>query len=417
MTEVQLKRRKLLQGCALLIPVLITPRLACAQSIIAVRTWPSDEYTRITLEMDQALKADHFILEGPHRLVLDITGAKMSPAIQSLLSQIKIDDPYVRTVRAAQNTPTVLRLVIELKQPVAPQVFTLRPISPYAHRLVVDLYSFEPKDPLTAFIADMDDDPLGSVIAQIDSRTPSPPPPSSTAPERKQPFIIALDPGHGGEDPGAVGRSGTREKDVVLAIAHRLRAMINTTPGMRAFMTRDGDYFVPLHVRVQKARRVKADLFISIHADAWIKPSARGGSVFVLSEKGASSSMARTLARQQNASDLIGGVKISTQDKHLARLLLDLSTSAQIRDSNQLGSKVLTRIGQVGRLHKPRVESAGFAVLKAPDIPSILVETAFISNPQEEALLRDPGHQQKLAAAIMAGINDYIGAGRLTAAR
>lgn len=414
----------------MLAPISCWAPAALANSILAVRTWPSDEYTRITLEIDQALQATHFLLDNPSRLVVDIQGARLNGQIQSLADKVGSDDPYIRRIRVGQHTPEVLRLVVDLRQKIAPQIFTLKPIAPYQHRLVLDLYPLEARDPLTALLLDMEDDPLGSIIAQVtDPKAATPatpggagtpgtrPPASPTQPPRTRSIIIALDPGHGGEDPGAVGRAGTYEKTVVLSIAKRLAALINVTPGMRAYLTRDADYFVPLHVRVQKARRVKADLFISIHADAWTKPSARGGSVYVLSEKGASSTMARTLARHQNASDLIGGVRIKTQDKAVAKVLLDLSTSAQIRNSSVLASSILKRMGTVGRLHKRAVESAGFAVLKAPDMPSILVETAFISNPEEEMLLRSPAHQQKLASAIMAGINDYVSSRQLLAAR
>jgi N-acetylmuramoyl-L-alanine amidase len=221
-------------------------------------------------------------------------------------------------------------------------------------------------------------------------------------------LTIALDPGHGGEDPGASGRTGLREKDVVLRIAHRLKTLIDTQPNMRAYLTRDGDYFVPLHVRVQKARRVRADLFVSIHADAWIKPSASGSSVFALSHRGASSSAARWMANKENAADLIGGVNLGSHDEQVAKVLLDLSTTAQIHDSLKLGNVFLEEIKKINRLHKDSVEQASFAVLKAPDIPSILVETAFISNPNEEALLKSNAHQDKLAMAMFTGIQRYL---------
>ncbi|MGB3275182.1 MAG: N-acetylmuramoyl-L-alanine amidase, partial [Castellaniella sp.] len=216
--------------------------------------------------------------------------------------------------------------------------------------------------------------------------------------------------GHGGEDPGAIGRRGTREKDIVLQIAHRLKKLIDAQPNMRAYLTRDRDYFVPLNVRVQKARRVQADLFISIHADAWIKPSARGSSVWALSQNGATSSAARWLAKKENDADLIGGVNLGAHNAQVAKVLLDLSTGAQINDSIRVGTQVLGEIGKINQLHKNRIERAGFAVLKAPDIPSILIETAFISNPQEEQLLRTAAHQQRIANAVFSGIRDYFSA-------
>jgi len=221
-------------------------------------------------------------------------------------------------------------------------------------------------------------------------------------------ITIALDPGQGGEDPGAIGRGGSREKDVVLAIAKRLKARLETQPNMRAMLTRDADYFVPLHVRVQKARKVQADLFVSIHADAWVEPTARGSSVFVLSEKGASSTAARWLANKENAADLIGRVNIQTHNRPLPHVLLDLSTTAQINDSLKVGSAVLRELGGINRLHKAAVEQAGFAVLKAPDIPSILIETAFISNPEEEAKLVDDAYQDRMADAVLKGIKKYF---------
>ncbi len=408
--------------------------MARAATILAVRTWPAEEYTRVTLELDRELKAEHFTLENPHRLVVDIQGLTMNGAINDLIAKVKPDDPYIASVRGAQNRPDVVRLVFDLKQAIAPQVFTLKPVGDYQFRLVLDLYPKIAQDPLLALLqrqpAIEDDDPLAKILEDIarnpvtpgqDELPPAPTVPGQIAkptpqpspaprPGRRRTLIVALDPGHGGEDPGAIGRGGTREKDVVLQIARRLKARIDRQPGMRAYLTRDGDYFVPLHVRVQKARRVRADLFVSIHADAWIKPSARGSSVFALSERGATSTAARWLADKENAADLIGGINLGSHDRQVARVLLDLSTTAQINDSLKIGRHVLDQLKTIGRLHKPHVEQAGFAVLKAPDIPSILVETAFISNPEEERLLRSSAHQEKLAAALLAGIENYFAA-------
>jgi N-acetylmuramoyl-L-alanine amidase len=412
-----------------------------AGTILAVRTWPADEYTRVTLEMDSELKAEHFTLEGPDRLVVDIEGLTMSRAINDLVSKIKPNDPYIESVRVAQNRPDVIRLVMDLKQPIAPQVFTLKPIGEYKYRLVLDLYPKVAQDPLLAIMDNKETDPLAQVLedlaqnspsqAPIPSvegqklppvatkpRSPAAPPPIATQPrDSSRPILVALDPGHGGEDPGAVGRSGTKEKDIVLSIARRLKKLIDAQPNMRAYLTRDNDYFVPLGVRVQKARRVKADLFISIHADAWIKPSARGSSVFALSQNGATSSAARWMAQRENDADLIGGVNLGSHNKQVAQVLLDLSTAAQINDSVQVGSRILGEIGKINKLHKNRVERAGFAVLKAPDIPSILVETAFISNPEEERLLRSPAHQDRIAKAMLSGIGDYFAASPALARR
>ncbi|MEI2417479.1 N-acetylmuramoyl-L-alanine amidase [Orrella sp. JC864] len=434
-------RRRLIGAAATLLLLPVIPRMAQAATILAVRTWPADEYTRITLELDSELKAEHFTLEGPHRLVVDIQGLTMTRTLDDLIRKVQPDDPYIASVRVAQNRENVVRLVFDLKQSIAPQVFTLKPVGEYQYRLVLDLYPKIAQDPIVALLKKqgaMDDDPLAKILediannpttpgeavppaptapGQIALPTPQPSPPAKPAPQpstpsraRRRTLTIALDPGHGGEDPGAIGPGGTREKDVVLQIAKRLQARIDATPGMRAYMTRDKDFFVPLHVRVQKARRVRADLFISIHADAWIKPTARGSSVFALSERGASSTTARMLASRENAADLIGGVNIGAQDRQIAKVLLDLSTTAQINDSLKVGSHLLEEIKAINRLHKPRVEQAGFAVLRAPDIPSILVETAFISNPAEERLLRSSAHQEKLAIAMMTGIERYFAA-------
>lgn len=409
-------------------------QLAHGATLLAVRVWPAEDYTRVTLESDAKLSARHFTAHGPERVVIDIDGLELSPQLRELVGKVASDDPFIAGVRIGQNQPRVVRLVIDLKQATAPQVFSLEPVAAYGHRLVFDLYPTVERDPLLALIADRLEpkpaertptpseraasdvgDALGDFIGKIPPRGATParlPKPADDAPSRprgtERLVVVALDPGHGGEDPGAIGPSGLREKDVVLQVALRLRDQINARPNMRAFLTRDADFFVPLQDRVRKARRVQADLFISIHADAFVKPHARGASVFALSESGASSVEARWMAQKENAADLVGGVNIKTKDSAVTRALLDMSTSAQIRDSLRLGSEVLGRIGQVGRLHKPRVEQAGFAVLKAPDIPSILVETAFISNPEEEAKLRDEDYRNKLVEALMNGIERYF---------
>lgn len=384
---------------------------------MAVRVWPADDYTRVTLENDTNLKTSHFIVKNPERLVVDIEGLELNATLKELVAKIQPNDPYIRQVRVGQNRPGVVRLVFDLKEEINPQVFTLAPIGEYKHRLIFDLYPVNPPDPIAALIM------KGEWSKEKPADTPAPPPVAEIRPEAAPPrpgagedkpsqltrmITIALDPGHGGEDPGAIGHGGSREKDVVLAIAKRLKAKIEQQPNMRVMLTRDGDYFVPLHVRVSKARKVQADLFVSIHADAWIETTARGSSVFVLSEKGASSTAARWLARKENSADLIGGVNLKGQDKLLASVLLDLSTTAQINDSLKLGKAVLAEIGGINRLHKVAVEQAGFAVLKAPDIPSILIETAFISNPEEEAKLTDDAYQDKMADAVLTGIRKYF---------
>jgi len=425
-------RRRLL-GAATILLLPVIPRVAMAAKLLAVRTWPADDYTRVTLELDSELRAEHFTLENPHRMVVDIQGMEMNPALNDLVRKVRPDDPYISSLRVAQNRSNVIRLVFDLKQAIAPQVFTLKPVGDYKFRLVLDLYPKVAQDPLTALLKKMpqkklDEDPLARVLNDI-SRNPKgtgmaavPVIPNSVAPPiapsnpsasptplgRRRMVTIALDAGHGGEDPGAIGKGGTREKDVVLAIAQKLKARIDATPGMRAYLTRDGDYFVPLHVRVEKARRVKADLFVSIHADAFPRPTAGGSSVYVLSDRGASSTAAKWLAEKENSADLIGGINIQTQNNQVAKILLDLSTSAQIKDSTQLALTMLDQLRGVYRLHKPQVENAGFAVLRAPDMPSILVETAFISNPEEEQMLRSAQSQDRFASAMHVGIQHFF---------
>ena len=440
-------RRTVLQAGSLVL-LLGTQQIARGATILAVRVWPAPEYSRVTLESDQPLRTKKFFVSTPPRLAVDIEGLDLSPELRELVAKVRPDDPNIAGIRVGQNAPGVVRLVVDLKQAALPRVFSLAPVAAYGHRLVFDLYPENPVDPLEALIAErLRDtgeitptspqheapppswsleaaDPLGELIARADApRKPAAPVAAPAAPPAPAPItlkaqhtdrliIIALDPGHGGEDPGAVGPAGTREKDVVLKVAHLLRERINaTTVGgnpMRAYLTRDGDYFVPLGTRVQKAQRVQADLFVSIHADAFTNPAARGASVFALSQNGASSSAARWLANKENQADLVGGLNVRAKDRHVQRALIDMSTTAQINDSLKLGSVLLGEIGNVGKLHKPRVEQAGFAVLKAPDIPSVLVETAFISNPQEEARLRTSAYQEQLADALMRGIIRYF---------
>lgn len=444
-------RRTVLKAGGTLLLSVLAPLPACAAQILAVRVWPAADYTRVTLENDSELKATHFMVADPPRLVVDIDGLALNDTLKSLVAKIESNDPYIKQVRVGQNRPNVVRLVFDLKEAVKPQVFTLAPVAGYRHRLIFDLYPLTAPDPLAALIEKRDWTPgdaapaeapalpsaagaaaatppvpdaiarLEAQMAGADNASPDQRAPASTRPlpaccstpqkvEQKveRMVTIALDPGHGGEDPGATGASGSHEKDIVLAIAKRLKARLEGLPNTRVMLTRDADYFVPLGVRVQKARKVQADLFVSIHADAFVERSARGSSVFVLSERGASSSAARWLANDQNRADLIGGVNLATHDKQLASVLFDLSTTAQINDSMKLGAAVLREIGGINRLHRGAVEQAGFAVLKAPDIPSILVETAFISNPEEEARLRDDGYQDQIAEAITKGIRRYF---------
>lgn len=407
-------RRTVLRAGATLLLSLVTPRIAQASQIAAVRVWPAVDYTRVAIETDEKLKATHFLVKDPNRLVVEIEGVDLDTKLKSLVAKIQPNDPYIAQVRVGQNRPGVVRMVFDLKTEIQPQVFTLAPVGEYRHRLVFDLYPAHPVDPIAEL--------LQKAPAPVPVPSPAPAEPSAAAgPVAKTPpeaaeepgdltrlVTIALDPGHGGEDPGAVGRGGNHEKNVVLAIARRLKGKLEQQPNVRVLLTRDGDYFVPLNVRVQKARKVQADLFVSIHADAFIEPTARGSSVFALSEKGASSTAARWLANKENAADLIGGINIRNKNPQLASVLLDLSTTAQINDSLKLARHMLREIGTVNRLHKPHVEQAGFAVLKAPDIPSVLVETAFISNPEEEAKLTDEKYQDQMADALRRGIMRYL---------
>ena len=378
----------------------------------------------MTLELEQPLEHSHLLVEDPHRLVIDLQGVAVDSALRELVSKVIPADPYIAQVRVGQFTPETMRLVFDLKQQVRPQVFTLAPVAQYKHRLVIDLYPTRPPDPLDLLIAQTEATALARGMAPSAPPAPEPPaargapvPPSAGGGgrllPRKPPAVsrmvtIAIDPGHGGEDPGAIGSRGTREKDVVLAVATRVRAKLADEPNMRAFLTRDGDYFVPLATRVSKARGVKADLFVSIHADAFVKPRARGSSVYVLSERGASSVEARWLASKENDADQVGGVNLRTRNRETAQLLMELMTTSQIRDSRKFAASVLSELGDIGQLHKPQVEQAGFAVLKAPDVPSILVETAFISNPEEEMKLRSARYQEELAEAIVRGIRAYF---------
>ena len=447
-------RRRVLGGAGALLS-LGAWHLAHGATILAVRMWPAPDYTRLTLESDVALRGQHLLFdEGPRRLVIDIDDLTLDDTLRDVARQVRVDDPYVADIRVSQPTPGKVRLELLLKQPIVPQQFSLTPVAPYRHRLVFDLIPTVEPDPLLALVREKEaaerqaaravDDALGDFIGRLDqeampgaptpgtattpppatglrrpipapgaSAVPTPSAPSQTpGPPRREAldrvFIVALDPGHGGEDPGAIGPGGLREKDVVLQIARQLRDALHARRGVRVLMTRDADFFVPLGERVRKARRVQADLFVSIHADAFVQPQARGGSVFALSTGGATSAAARWMAERENGADQVGGINLAVRDDLILRVMADMGTTAQIRDSLQLGQQVLSRMRDVGRLHKPRVEQAGFAVLKSPEIPSILVETAFISNPEEEALLRSPQWQARMVAALAEGIRRHL---------
>ncbi|WP_313953681.1 N-acetylmuramoyl-L-alanine amidase [Accumulibacter sp.] len=427
------QRRRLIKfaGASLFLTVSPISRASANRNagVVAVRIWPAPDYTRVTIEHSAPLKYTHFTVKDPERLVVDLEGIELTSVLESLAKKVSPDDPNIKLVRAGRYKPGVVRLVMELKTEVAPQVFELAPVGDYGHRLVLDVYPLNPPDPMLALLDSkgwlpapapvegssgaLPDNRPEAAGARPDSGTGKIAEQRSASRRQGKAVIdrlvtITLDPGHGGEDPGAVGSGGSYEKHVTLAVAKRLRAKIEAHPNMRVALTRDSDFFVPLQARVQKARRIQSDLFVSIHADAFVRPDANGSSVFVLSESGASSSAARYLAQKENASDLIGGVNIDVKDPVLARTLLDLSQTATISDSLKLGKAVLGEIGGINRLHKASVEQAGFAVLKAPDIPSILIETAFISNPEEEKRLNDDAYQDKMAEAIFAGIKKYL---------
>ena len=457
-----MKRRTLLQAGSIVL-TLGAAELVRGATIMTVRVWPAPEYSRVTIESDAGLVTKQLFVPSPPRLAVDIEGITLNPALRELVAKVQADDPNIAGIRVGQFTPTVVRLVVDLKHAIRPQVFSLSPVAAYQHRLVLDLYPVNEVDPLEALIAERltdtnkaaaanppkpaaSNDPLDALIAMHTQRPASNPvapggttaqnapktgaaradstgasglngtkPPAAalpTAPTTERLIIIALDPGHGGEDPGAIGPGGTKEKDVVLKLAHLLRERINNASvngnAMRAYLTRDADFFVPLGTRVQKARRVQADLFVSLHADAFFTPDPQGASVFALSQGGASSSAARWMAAKENKADLIGGLNVKAKDATVQRALLDMSTTAQINDSLKLGSNLLGEIKRVGKLHKPKVEQAAFAVLKAPDIPSVLVEAAFISNPSEEVKLNSEDYQNQLADALMRGIESYF---------
>lgn len=438
------------------LPLLFTPLLSvsvfvaqpahAASKVNSTRVWPANEYTRVTFESPAALKYQTFFVKDPERLVIDIENIEMGPALKELVDKIGKDDPFIQSVRVGINRPNVVRIVLDLKAEVKPQVFAVPPAGEFQHRLMLDIYPAKPVDPMLALLNDdvagfgrdissnsapnsatnsapdkaklapptgtTSGAPTASEAASVakDGKitVPAPKVPYSPKPLQLRPFTVVLDPGHGGEDPGAIGRRGTREKDIVLLIAKKLKETLGEDAQYRVALTRDADFFVPLHMRVQRARKLRADLFVSLHADAFVTPQANGSSVFALSEGGATSTAAKWLANKENDADLIGGVNLNVRDGNLARTLLDLSQTAQINDSLKVGKLVLAELGEFSRLHKPHVEQAGFAVLKAPDIPSILIETAFISNPDEENKLRDPNYQDKLAEAIADGVRGYF---------
>lgn len=461
-----MKRRTFLAQTSSLVLLLGYPQIASGASMLAVRMWPSEDYTRVTIESDWKLATNQFNLADPDRFVVDIKDMLLNEQLQKMGALVQTTDPFVSAIRVGQFQEDTVRIVFDLKQPVSPNVFTLDPVAEYRNRLVFDFKPTVEIDPINQLTAQLSQeqtqainqgnineaDILGEWIQEsgnsktkienitttletpsgisstqhkpTPSKTPisteakatrpetpaitTPSAPTTAQPRSGQLKIIAIDPGHGGEDPGAIGPKGTYEKNIVLSIGKLLRDQINAQPNMRAYMTRDADYFVPLAKRVEKARNVKADLFISIHADAAVNRQAKGASVFALSEGGASSTTAKLLANKENQSDLIGGVDVRGHDRQTANVLISMSTAAQIKNSISLGKLVIAELAKFANLHKRNVEQAGFAVLKSPDIPSILVETAFISNADEEKLLRTAAYQKKVATAVLSAIKKYF---------
>ena len=435
----------------ILIFIFLSPSvLAVDTTVQSVRVGLTPEYTRITLESNQPLEYELSMLENPHRVIIDLSRTKLSQALATLPQKVDAIDPFVQKIRVGQFTPHVIRLVFDLKSNVVPRTFVIEPKENFAHRLVLDIYHPDKatKADLNARInpaatADFENDVLDELVATLVQNSnkqktnqmplirphsskpqlnPAKKPDSFQAAKNRKPsttpqkslvpriIIVAIDPGHGGKDPGAVGYQGTHEKDITLAIARRLKERIDKEPNMRAVLTRDDDYYISLPQRRINARRANADLFVSIHADANPKAHAHGSSVFTLSEHGATSTTASWLANKENSvdSDLMSGIDITSKSKAIRELLLDLSLSATINDSVKLAEYVLKQLGGINHLHKRNVEQAGFAVLKSPDIPSILVETAFLSNPKEEEKLRSKNYQDKMADAMYLGIKKYF---------
>ncbi len=394
----------------------IFPNHIFAKNLIeSARVWPAREYTRVTLESLKPISNDQMILKNPDRLVIDLHDIELNDDLKNLSTKILSSDPNIKQIRVAKFNSQVSRVVIELRAESKINIFSLKPAGSYKHRLVIDVY---PRvDELMALVQDKEKKDITATKKEITLSPPSetkkekaiqeaPSSQSNKIPTKK--VVIAIDAGHGGEDSGARGASGSLEKNITLSIARKLKKEIDNDEQLRAVLTRDDDYFVPLHGRVIKARKLKADIFVSIHADAFTNPNAKGSSVFALSESGATSASARYLANKENESDLIGGVSLDDKDPMLAKTLLDLSQSATINDSVKLGNFVLDQLRDINDLHKSSVEQAGFAVLKSPDIPSILVETAFISNPKEEQILNSDEHQEILAKNILIGIKKYL---------
>ncbi|WP_244071966.1 N-acetylmuramoyl-L-alanine amidase [Nitrosomonas sp. PY1] len=421
--------------------------LAADENLQSVNVGLTPNYTRITLESKQQIQYELSTLENPHRVILDLSNIKLSNTLGALTQKVNAIDPLVQKIRIGQFKPAIVRLVFDLKANVIPHAFVLKPQDGFSHRLVLDIYhpdkASKLNTPYKKFSnrkTDYEPDGLDELVnvlllnepskklAQTQAQRPHPKPEkndshanrvgnnSTTKNQNRKAvmvpkiIVVAIDAGHGGKDPGAIGYQGTQEKDITLAIARKLKERIDKEPNMRAVLTRNGDYYISLPQRRINARRANADLFVSIHADANPKSHAHGSSVFTLSEHGASSTTASWLANKENSvdNDLMGGIDITSKSRDIKELLLDLSLNAAINDSSKLADEVLQQLGKINHLHKRNVEQAGFAVLKSPDIPSILVETAFLSNPKEEEKLRSQDYQNKMANAVFLGIKGYF---------
>ncbi|WP_296277443.1 N-acetylmuramoyl-L-alanine amidase [Pseudomonas sp. UBA7530] len=391
----------LVTAVGILLAALAAEALA-ASDVRSVRLWRAPDNTRLVFDLSGPVQHNVFTLSAPNRIVIDVSGAKLATGFD----QLSLGNTPITGVRSAQRSAEELRVVIDLSAPVSPKSFTLAPNQQYGHRLVVDLFDQGSAPPATQA-------PSVAASAPPVPVTPTQPPPKLTpVPNGKRDIVVAIDAGHGGEDPGALSPvKGQYEKHVTLAIAKELQRQINAEKGFRGELVRTGDYFIPLRKRTEIARKKGADLFVSIHADAAPRSSAFGASVYALSERGATSETARWLADAENQSDLIGGagnVSLDDKDKMLAGVLLDLSMTASLSSSLNVGQKVLSNMGGITPLHKRRVEQAGFMVLKSPDIPSILVETGFISNPNEAKKLHTASHQQALARSITSGVKQFF---------
>ena len=390
-----INRRSFVSHLPLLYLLYFLPKVARGFEIAAVRIWPSEEYTRLAIEhLEEKIKIQYSNEKNPDRIIIRIFNMKITKKNSSKLANVNLNHTPVEKISISDSLSNEVKIVFYTNPLTRARISSIPAVAHYRDRLVIDFIPAKKKDELLSFLENYQ---RGKRLNKGTEKQK----------KSKKQIIIAIDPGHGGEDPGAIGKKGTKEKDVVLKIAKRLKRKIEKNPRFKVFLTRNGDYFISLRNRIKKAKRADASVFVSIHADAWIRPEARGASVYILSDKGASSEAARWMAKKENLSDLVGGEIMSKNDE-IAKTIFNMSTSAQIKNSAILGKEVLEELSTISHIHKKNVEGAGFAVLKNPDIPSILVETAFISNPQEERRLRNGLHQEKIAMALNNGILTFI---------